>query len=79
MVVKICGIKREEDALLAAQHGADAVGLLVGQLRHSPDFISPALAARICRALPGSVKAVLVTHPASESTNSASGSAYPTV
>jgi phosphoribosylanthranilate isomerase len=62
MVVKICGIKREEDALLAAKYGADAVGLLVGQLHRSPDFISPTLAARICRALPGSVKAVLVTH-----------------
>ena len=62
MVVKICGIKREQDALLAAQYGADAVGLLVGQIQRSPDFISPALAARICRALPSSVKAVLVTH-----------------
>jgi phosphoribosylanthranilate isomerase len=30
MHVKICGIRRSEDALLAAQCGADAVGLLVG-------------------------------------------------
>jgi hypothetical protein len=34
------GIKRGENALLAAKYGADAVGLLVGQTRHSPDFIS---------------------------------------
>ena len=62
MHVKICGIRRSEDALLAAQCGADAVGLLVGQRHSSPDFITAALADQIARTLPPSVEAVLVTH-----------------
>ena len=62
MYVKICGIRRHEDALIAAELGADAVGLLVGQRHNSPDFISAAVARDISRALPPSVEAVLVTH-----------------
>ncbi|HEY1477593.1 MAG TPA: phosphoribosylanthranilate isomerase [Chthoniobacterales bacterium] len=62
MHVKICGIRRSEDALLAAQCGADAVGLLVGQRHSSPDFVTAALAGEISRTLPPSVEAVLVTH-----------------
>src|SRR5436190_9208981 len=62
MHVKICGIRRWEDALLAAQCGADAVGLLVGQQQSSPDFITAASAGEIARTLPLSVEAVLVTH-----------------
>ena len=62
MYVKICGIKRHEDALTAAELGADAVGLLVGQRHNSPDFISAAVARDISRALPPSVEPVLVTH-----------------
>jgi phosphoribosylanthranilate isomerase len=62
MYVKICGIRWQEDALLAAELGADAIGLLVGQKHNSPDFISAAVASDIARALPPSVEAVLVTH-----------------
>src|SRR5438046_3799835 len=62
MHVKICGIRRHEDALIAAELGADAVGLLVGQRHSSPDFITAALAGQIARTLPPSVEAVLVTH-----------------
>ena len=62
MYVKICGIRRQEDALLAAELGADAIGLLVGQKHNSPDFISATVARDISRALPPSVEAVLVTH-----------------
>ena len=62
MYVKICGIRRHEDALIAAELGADAIGLLVGQGHNSPDFISPAVAREISRTLPPSVEAVLVTH-----------------
>jgi len=62
MYVKICGIRRHEDALIAAELGADAIGLLVGQGHNSPDFISAAVAREISRTLPPSVEAVLVTH-----------------
>ncbi len=62
MYVKICGIRRHEDALIAAELGADAVGLLVGQRHNSPDFISAAVARDISRTLPPSVEPVLVTH-----------------
>jgi phosphoribosylanthranilate isomerase len=62
MYVKICGIRRHEDALIAAELGADAIGLLVGQRNNSPDFISAAVARDISRALPPSVEPVLVTH-----------------
>ena len=62
MYVKICGVRRQEDALLAAELGADAIGLLVGQKHNSPDFISATVARDISRALPPSVEAVLVTH-----------------
>ena len=62
MYVKICGIRRHEDALIAAELGADAIGLLVGQRHKSPDFISATVARDISRALPPSVEAVLVTH-----------------
>ena len=62
MYVKICGIRRQEDALIAAQLGADAIGLLVGQKHNSPDFVSVTVARDISRALPLSVEAVLVTH-----------------
>ena len=61
MYVKICGIRRYEDALIAADLGADALGLLVGQRHNSPDFISAAVAREISRTLPPSVEAVLVT------------------
>ena len=62
MYVKICGVRRQEDALLAAELGADAIGLLVGQKHNSLDFISATVAGEIARALPPSMDAVLVTH-----------------
>src|SRR5437773_9031545 len=61
MYVKICGIRRHEDDVLAAELGADAIGLLVGQRHNSPDFISAAVAREISRTLPPSVEADLVT------------------
>ena len=62
MHVKVCGVRREEDALLAAELGANAIGLLVDQRHRSPDFISAKLAGRIARVLSGKVTPVLVTH-----------------
>jgi len=60
--VKICGVRRPEDARLAAHLGADAVGVLVGQSHPSGDFIAPSSAAAILRELPKQVIGVLVSH-----------------
>jgi phosphoribosylanthranilate isomerase len=48
--VKICGFTRVEDAVLAAQLGVDAVGLVF--YPRSPRYVSITQAARIVQALP---------------------------
>ena len=48
--IKICGVTTPEDARLAADAGADAVGL--NFYPKSPRFVTPAQAAAIVRALP---------------------------
>ena len=54
--IKVCGITRAEDALLAAELGADAVGFVFH--RPSPRYIEPAAAAAITAGLPGYVTTV---------------------
>jgi phosphoribosylanthranilate isomerase len=54
--VKICGVRRVEDALLAAELGASAVGLVFWP--GSPRFIDPYRARPIVAALPPFVTAV---------------------
>ncbi|MEY3651512.1 MAG: N-(5-phosphoribosyl)anthranilate isomerase [Pseudomonadota bacterium] len=54
--VKICGITRVEDALIAVGHGADAIGLVF--YPPSPRYVTPALAAEIVNALPAFVTVV---------------------
>jgi phosphoribosylanthranilate isomerase len=53
MFVKICGITRRQDAEVAAEHGADALGFVFW--RSSPRFIEPSRAREIVRSLPSSV------------------------
>ena len=53
MKVKICGVTRREDALLAADLGAWAVGFIFHQA--SPRYISPSIAGDIGAALPPEV------------------------
>lgn len=60
--VKICGIKSSDDLKNAVEAGADAVGLLVGQLHASPDFILPSTALRLASELPPYISPVIVTH-----------------
>ena len=62
MFVKICGIKRKEDALAAARFGADAVGFLVGQKYPSNDFISAQEASELIKIIPRPVTSIIVTH-----------------
>jgi phosphoribosylanthranilate isomerase len=62
MRVKICGMRRVEDALAAVLAGADAVGCLVGLDYASPDRVDPAVARVIFESLPPFIARVLVTH-----------------
>ena len=54
--IKICGITRAEDALVAAQTGADAIGLVFYE--RSPRHVSIAHAAQLAAALPPFVTSV---------------------
>lgn len=58
--VKICGVTRVEDALLACALGADAIGMVVSP--SSPRCVSPARARSIRDALPPLVSAVVLVH-----------------
>jgi len=54
--VKVCGVTRLEDAVLAAELGAAAVGFVFWP--GSPRYVDPARAARIVRAMPPMTTAV---------------------
>ncbi len=54
--MKVCGITRRDDALLAADLGASAVGFVFWP--RSPRYVEPAAAAAIARELPADVAPV---------------------
>jgi phosphoribosylanthranilate isomerase len=54
--VKICGITRVEDALIAVAQGADAIGLVF--YPPSPRYVKPAQAVEIVNALPAFITVV---------------------
>lgn len=54
--IKVCGITRLEDALIASELGVDALGFVFYE--RSPRYIEPARAAAIIRRLPPFVSAV---------------------
>jgi len=56
MKIKICGITNQEDAQMAVEAGADALGFLM--YRESPRFVEPAVARRIIASLPPFVLAI---------------------
>lgn len=58
--VKICGITRVEDALLACELGADAIGMVLTP--SSPRCVTPERAREVREALPAFVTAVLLVH-----------------
>jgi phosphoribosylanthranilate isomerase len=62
--VKICGITSADDARLAVDAGADAIGFIF--VENTPRFVTPQVVAPIVRALPPFVTAVGVfwDHPA---------------
>ena len=62
--VKICGLRDPAHARVAAEAGADAVGLVF--YAPSPRFVAPEAAARVCAVLPPFVAAVGLFVDASE-------------
>ncbi len=66
MKVKVCGIRRLDDALVAVDSGAWALGFIFH--RASPRYITPGDAARIIERLPGEVLTVgvFVDYPIDE-------------
>ena len=56
VAVKVCGLTRVADAVLAADLGASAIGFVFWE--KSPRFVTPSVAARIRSALPDHVSVV---------------------
>jgi phosphoribosylanthranilate isomerase len=56
MMVKICGITRQQDAEVAVGHGASAIGFIFWP--NSPRFIDPYRARKIAKTLPPFVSTV---------------------
>jgi len=63
MLVKICGVSREEDAIKAIKHGADAIGFVMGGLVLPLEVEPQAQTVReIIKKFPKGVDSFLVTH-----------------
>jgi phosphoribosylanthranilate isomerase len=60
--IKVCGIREPADLRTALDGGVDAIGVLLGQVHPSTDFISPILARDLLRLVPPFIATVLVTH-----------------
>lgn len=60
--IKICGIQTLRDLEICQRAGVDAIGLLIGRVHASRDFISPEAARKIARRTHPFVTPTLVTH-----------------
>lgn len=60
--IKICGIVCQEDAIAAAEAGADALGFLAGVTHRAEDMLTLPGARNLIRSIPSGVWPVLVTH-----------------
>ncbi|WP_321935237.1 phosphoribosylanthranilate isomerase [Paraburkholderia sp. J8-2] len=60
--IKVCGIQSVDEALGATRAGANTIGLLMGITHVAEDKITPATGREIVRALPRSIRTVMVTH-----------------
>ncbi len=61
LFVKVCGLTKEEDVLVAAEAGADAFGLVVG-FPSSPRNLGLREARRLARAAPEGLRPILVVN-----------------
>lgn len=62
MHIQMAGIRNKEDAIMCVEKGVDIIGLLVGQVHTSDDFISKEKAREIKLAMPQNIKTTLITH-----------------
>ena len=62
MNIQMAGIRNVEDALMCVECGVNIIGLLVGQMHTSDDFITKEQAKEIKQALPKNIKTTLITH-----------------
>jgi phosphoribosylanthranilate isomerase len=60
--IKICGLRTLRDLEICLRAGVDAIGLLVGRVHASRDFISLETAREIARRTPPFITPTLVTH-----------------
>ena len=60
--IQMAGIRNKEDALMCVEEGVDIIGLLVGQMHTSDDFLTKEAAKIIKDALPKNIKTTLITH-----------------
>ncbi len=60
--IQMAGIRNKEDALMCVDAGVDIIGLLVGQMHTSDDFLTNEKAKEIKDALPSDIKTTLITH-----------------
>lgn len=62
MYIKVCGIKRVEDAVMCYEAGATAIGCIIGAVFKTSDEVPVKTAKEIFNAVPDTMFKVVVTH-----------------